>query len=138
MCEHRQFDLLGVMIRGELEGLRLEGGRYQPVRPVRARGWHRTEAMGLELRADGWLLRFHDPLEGRDLLTHSEASKALGIPVRAGDRAVQERDRAVCTEEERRAEAEATERLRVERELDQANQWIRELEALLRLSDNAG
>lgn len=72
------------------------------------------------------------------MLTHAEASKAIGISVRAGDRAVQGGDRAVCEEAERRAEPEAPEQLRVERELDRANQRIRELEALLRLSDNAG
>jgi len=85
--EYWRFDPLGVLIPGRLEGWRLEGGRYESVRAVRAAGWHRSEALGLELRAERWLLRFHDPLLERDLLTHAETSAAL-------ERAERERDRA--------------------------------------------
>ena len=109
--EYWRFDPLGELIAGRLAGWRLEGGRYERVRAVRAEGWHRSEALGLELRAERWLLRFHDPQLGCDLLTHSEA-------VRERDEAVLERDRVV-------------------RERDEANQRIRELEARLRLSDKS-
>ena len=129
--EYWRFDPLCELIPDGLEGWRLEGGRYQSVQAVREAGWHRSEALALELRAEGWLLRFHDPLLGRDLLTHAETGAALEIAERRLDRAQRK-------EAERRAEAEATARLRVEREIDEANQRIRELEALLRLSDNAG
>ena len=90
---------------------RLAAGRYERVRAVRAAGWHRSEALGLELRAERWLLRFHDPRLGRDMPTHAEA-------VRERDEAVLERDT-------------------VARERDEANQRIRELEARLRLSDKS-
>ena len=65
--EYWRFDPLGTLIPGRLAGSRLEGGQYQPVRAVRAAGWHRSEALGLELRAERWLLRFHDPLLGAGL-----------------------------------------------------------------------
>ncbi|MDE0261220.1 MAG: Uma2 family endonuclease, partial [Bryobacterales bacterium] len=85
--EYWRFDPLGELIPDGLEGWRLEGGRYKSVQAVREAGWHRSEALGLELRPEGWLLRFHDPLLGRDLLTHAETSAAL-------ERAERERDRA--------------------------------------------
>ena len=87
VLEYWRFDPLGELIAGRLEGWRLEGGRYERLRAVRAEGWHRSEALGLELRAERWLLRFHDPRLGRDMLTHAEA-------VRERDEAVQERDEA--------------------------------------------
>ena len=116
--EYWRFDPLGELIAGRLEGWRLAGGRYERVRAVRAEGWHRSEALGLELRAERWLLRFHDPRLGQDMPTHAEA-------VRERDEAVVERDEAVL------------ERDRVVRERDEANQRIRELEARLRLSDKS-
>ena len=109
--EYWRFDPLGEMIAGRLAGWRLEGGRYERVRAVRAAGWHRSEALGLELRAERWLLRFHDPRLGRDMLTHPETSEVL--------------------------QATASERDEALRKLDEANQRIHELEARLRLSDKS-
>ncbi len=109
--EYWRFDPLGELIAGRLAGWRLAGGRYERVRAVRAEGRHRSDALGLELRAERWLLRFHDPRLGRDMPTHAEA-------VRERDEAVLERDT-------------------VARERDEANQRIRELEARLRLSDKS-
>ena len=123
--EYWRFDPLGELIPGRLEGWRLEGGRYERVRAVRAAGWHRSEALGLELRAERWLLRFRDPLRGREMLTHAEISLELEVSVR-------ERDEAT-----RRAEAEATRRLTAEQEREAANQRIRELEARLRVADTS-
>ena len=116
--EYWRFDPLGELIAGRLAGWRLAAGRYERVRAVRPEGWYRSEALGLELRAERWLLRFHDPRLGRDMPTHAEA-------VRERDEAVLERDRVVL------------ERDRVARERDEANQRIRELEARLRLSDKS-
>ncbi len=138
--EYWRFDPLGELIAGRLEGWRLAAGRYQRVWAVRATGWHRSEALGLELRAERWLLRFHDPRLGQDMLTHTEASEALQATAR-------ERDEA-----ERKANAEATARLmavqerdeavrernEAVQERDEANRRIRELEARLRLSDKSG
>ena len=58
-----------------LEGHRLESGVYRPL-PARASSAGRvlkSEVLGLELRAEGELLRFHDPATGQDLRTHREA-----------------------------------------------------------------
>ena len=85
--EYWRFDPLGELIAGRLAGWRLAGGRYERLRAVRAEGWHRSDALGLELRAERWLLRFHDPQLGCDLLTHSELSEAL-------EAAASERDEA--------------------------------------------
>ena len=119
VSEYWRFDPLGVLIREGLQGWRLEGGRYERVRAERADGWHRSEALGLELRAEGRLLRFWDPQLGRDLMTHAETRQALQASERALQASEQERNQA-------------------ERELDQANQRIRELEAQLRLSGKSG
>ena len=99
--EYWRFDPIGRWIADGLEGWRLEGGRYGRVREAGEAGWHRSEVLGLELRPEGWLLRFRDPILGRDLLTHSETSRALQ---------------------------------QAERERDEAQRRIRELEGRLRLS----
>ena len=145
--EYWRFDPLGELIPGRLEGWRLEGGRYERVRAVRAAGWHRSEALGLELRAERWLLRFHDPRLGQDMLTHTETSEALQTTASERDEAerkakaeatarlmtVQERDEAV--RERNEAVQEGNEAVQ---ERDEANRRIRELEARLRLSDKSG
>ena len=105
VLEYRRFDPLG---RRTLEGWRLASGRYERVRQAGQAGCNRSEVLGLELRAEGWLLRFRDPLQGRNLLTHAETSRAL-------QGAERDRDKA-------------------ERERDEANRRIRKLEARLRLS----
>ena len=148
--EYWRFDPLGRRIREGLAGWRLVGGRYERVREAGEAGCYRSEVLGLELRAEGWLLRFRDPILGRDLLTHSETSRALQGAKRDRDEAARQRDEA-----ERRAEAEAAARVSAERdrdeaerdrdeakrerdeakrERDEATRRIRELEARLRLS----
>ena len=87
--EYWRFDPLGVLIREGLQGWRLGGGRYERVRATRADGWHRSEALGLELRAEGRLLRFWDPQMGQALVTYSESLRALRTAERARDEATQ-------------------------------------------------
>lgn len=127
--EYWRFDPTGRWIEQGLVGWRLSGGGYERVREETEAGCYRSEVLGLELRAEGWLLRFRDPILGRDLLTYSETSRALQETSRALQEAQGERDEA-----ERRAEAEAASRLQAERERDEANRRIQELEARLRLS----
>ena len=131
--EYWRFDPLGVLIREGLQGWRLGGGRYERVRATRADGWHRSEALGLELRAEGRLLRFWDPQKGEALVTHSEALGALRAAERDRTQAARERDAASREIDEAKRERDAA-----ARELDAANQRIRELEARLRLSDRSG
>ena len=151
--EYWRFDPLGELIAGRLEGWRLAAGRYDRVRAVRAGGWHGSEALGLELRAERWLLRFHDPRLGRDMLTHAETSEALQEAasqrdgavrerdgaVRKLDGAVRQRDEAMSERDEavRKREEAMSERDNAVREREEANHRIRELEARLRLSDKS-
>ena len=123
--EYWRFDPLGELIAGRLEGWRLAAGRYERVRAVRAAGWHRSEALGLELRAERWLLRFHDPQRGQDMLTHAETSEALQAAASQRDEAMSARDEAMSERDE------------AVRERDEAHQRIRELEERLRLSDKS-
>jgi hypothetical protein len=125
VLEYWRFDPLGELIAGRLEGWRLEGGRYERLRAVRAAGWHRSEVLGLELRAERWLLRFHDPRLGRDMLTHAETSDALQATASKRDAAMSECDEAMRERDE------------AVRERDEAHERIRELEARLRLSDKS-
>ena len=129
VAEYWRFDPLGRRVRQGLEGWRLEGACYERVRAAGEAAWYRSEVLGLELRAEGWLLRFRDPVSGRDLLAHSEAGRAL----QEADRRA-ESEAAARLKAERTAEIEAAARLKAERERDEANRRIRELEARQRRS----
>ena len=75
VAEYWLFDAKGDLFQPPLEAFRLESGVYRPL-PARASSAGRvlkSEALGLELRAEGELLRFHDPATGQDLRTHREA-----------------------------------------------------------------
>ena len=93
--EYWRFDPVGEQIRQVLEGWRLVATGYEQVRETGSAGWHRSDVLGLDLRAEGWLLRFRDPRLGRDLMTHVEANRALRESDRQRDRAERERDKAV-------------------------------------------
>ena len=143
VAEYWRFDPLGKRVRQGLEGWRLAGACYKRVRAAGEAGWYRSEVLGLELRAEGWLLRFRDPVSGRDLLTHAEAGRALQEAERRADaeaaarlQADRERDDAERErdEAERTAEIEAAARMKAERERNEANRRIRELEARQRRS----
>ena len=133
VSEYWRFDPLGERIAEGLVGWRQEAGCYQRVRGQNSAGWYRSEVLGLELRAEGWLLRFRDPQHGRELLTHAETSRALHISEH--ERARAERKAEIEAEARRAAERERDE---AARERDEANQQIRELKAKLRLSDESG
>ncbi len=100
--EYWRFDPLGVLIREGLVGWRLVGGRYEQVRPGRAENWHRSEELGLELRAEGRLLRFWDPLRGQALATYSETLRAL----QAAEHEKQALQQRVSAAEQRVSEAD--------------------------------
>ena len=78
VAEYWLFDAKGDLFQPPLEGHRLESGVYRPL-PARASSAGRvlkSEVLGLELRAEGELLRFHDPATGEDLRTHREEATA--------------------------------------------------------------
>ena len=86
--------------------------------------WHQSLVLELDLRAEGQLLRFRNPLQGRPLVTCSEECQARKDAERKADSA------------QRWAEAEAAARRNAEcsadnaeRERDEANRRILELEA---------
>ena len=75
VAEYWLFDAKGDLFQPPLEGHRLESGVYRPLPAHTSSAGHvlKSEALGLELRAEGELLRFHDPATGQDLRTHREA-----------------------------------------------------------------
>ena len=125
--EYWRFDPLGVLIREGLVGWRLASGRYEQVRPGRAGSWHRSEELGLELRAEGRLLRFWDPLQGRVLATYSESLRALQAAERE-KQALQQRVSAA----EREKQAAEREKQAAERRATKADEKARALEEQLR------
>lgn len=130
--EFWRFDPDRTSIPQGLEGWRLEGASYERVRETRQDegvSWHQSLVLELDLRADGKLLRFRNPLLGRSLLTYSEECQARRDAEQRADRA------------QRWAEAEAAARrnaecraANAERERDEADRRILELEARLRVS----
>ena len=115
--EYWLFDPRGRLFRrrGEpqLQGLKLVGGEYAPLPAVQAHGAAaiRSEALGLDLRADGELIRFSDSATGKDVLHRDETEAALA---QATARAEREAERAE-REAQRAAELAAEiERLRAD------------------------
>lgn len=113
--EYWRFDPVGDLIPQGLEGWRLGRAGYKPVRQTRSTGRYRSAALGLELRADEWLLRFRDPRLGRDLMTYAEVARAH-----------QEAERNLSRTEHKLDVAT--------KERDEANRRIHELETILRLA----
>ena len=99
--EYFQFDPLGDYLSPRLQGFRLVGGRYRPLRP-RPDGSLLSQATGTVFRLDGSQLRLSDAVTGALLLRHEEEAKARR-------RAEAERDQA---EERVRALEEELARLR--------------------------
>src|SRR5260221_14576324 len=63
--EYFQFDPTGDYLKPRLQGLRLTDGQYQPIAMVNGRLY--SEQLGLDLEAEGDMLRFYDPLTGERL-----------------------------------------------------------------------
>ena len=161
VSEYWRFDPDGRQIPQELEGWRLDGLQYRPVAASRQAGGARTyrsEVLGLDLRAEGGLLRFRDPQTGQDLLTYHETHDARETAERRADTAERRADNAerkvdaeavarrdaerrADTAERRadtaegRAEAERVARRRAEHERDQLNRRVLELEARSRVPE---
>ncbi len=127
--EFWRFDPDRTSIPQGLEGWRLAGTGYERVRETKQEvdvSWHQSLVLELDLRAEGQLLRFRNPLQGRPLMTYSEECRARKDAERKADSA------------QRWAEAEAAARRNAEcradnaeRERDEANRRILELEARL-------
>ncbi len=152
--EYWRFDPTGTLIAEGLVGWRLRGGRYQRARATGLANGYRSVALGLDLRAEGPLLRFWDTRRGRSLPTHAEASRALEQSQKQLDRTDRKLDAAErkldeterrLGQTERELEQEACLRQQAEQEreqaegkLNEAQRQIRELQSLLRLPGKSG
>ena len=78
--EYWQFDPQGLFPPGtpRLQGMALADGRYEPLaaRLINGARTIRSRALGLDLRADGELIRFRNPVTGKDVRHHGEAEAA--------------------------------------------------------------
>jgi hypothetical protein len=114
--EYFLFDPFGDCLNPQLQGYRLRGGKYHPVRAVGGRLPSRV--LGLHLEADGEDLRLYDPQAQRWLPTEQEHAAQVQVRLhQQEDRAEQERVRA----EQERVRAEQ-ERVRAEQEHMRAEQ----------------
>ncbi len=105
IAEYWLFDPVGGDIPGlpdRVAGYRLVEGEYQPIAPLPEGRGCPSGVLGLELRAEGANLRFHDPRTGQDLLLHGE--ERAGRMAEAAGRKAEAAAREVA--EERAAEAE--------------------------------
>ena len=146
--EYWLFDAKGdVFPRGtpRLQGLKLVDGEYRPLEP-RLVGGERmihSEALGLDVRVDGELLRFRDTASGKDVRRWDEVRADEEQARAATEQAQAAKEQALAAAEQARAEAEqeAAQRkaadARVEQEAARAGRAearVAELEAALRRS----
>jgi Uma2 family endonuclease len=101
VTEYFLFDPYGEYLRPQLQGYRLQRGRYVPIKPVKGR--LPSKVLGLHLEAVNGELRFYDPA----------TQKCLPLPAERVE--VAEFERAQAEVREARAEAEVA-RLRLELE----------------------
>ncbi|MYE14623.1 MAG: Uma2 family endonuclease [Gammaproteobacteria bacterium] len=79
VTEYWRFDPRGEFFQPALQGLSLDDGRYRPI-AERVRDGRReipSAVLGLTLRAEKELVRFHDLDRGVDIATHQEAASRL-------------------------------------------------------------
>ena len=77
--EYFLYDPTGEHYSPRLRGYRLEDGEYERLTAVESIDRTlilRSEVLGLEMRARGDWMRFHDPAAGEDLLSHAEEHAA--------------------------------------------------------------
>lgn len=67
------FDPEGKSIEGQLLGLRLRDGAYEPIPPLSGRAGYPCAVLNLEFRNEWGNLRIRDPETGEDLKSHQEA-----------------------------------------------------------------
>jgi Uma2 family endonuclease len=108
--EYFLFDPLGDYLELRLQGHRLRGGEYRPVRTVAGR--LPSQVLGLHLEPHGWELRLFDPSTGRWLTTPAE-----WLAERDAARRQAEQAEARATQAEQRAAQAEAENERLRREL---------------------
>ena len=106
ITEYWQFAPTGDYLTPSLQGFMLSGGRYGRALALERVGavWSAySPALGLNLRLDGGMLRFHDPMTDEYLLTLLEENRAR----RDAENRFQESEQARREAEARLAEVEA-------------------------------
>ena len=73
IAEFWLFDPEGKSIPGQLLGLSLRDGGYEPIPPLRGRAGYLSAVLNLEFRNESGSLRIRDPETGEDLKSHQEA-----------------------------------------------------------------
>ena len=134
--EYWQYDPTGEYFTPVLQGLRFAGAAYVRQLAVASPDGALTltsDALGLELRAQGGEMRFRDPATGQTLLSYSEmdAARQEEAAARRKEAAARQKEAAARREAESRADAAAA---RAEREAaarQAAEARLAELEALL-------
>ena len=137
-----------------LQGFELVDGEYRPLesRLVDGKRMIRSEALGLDVYADGKLLRFRDPATGQDIQRRQEVKAAAALDKARADREADQRKTAEARakREAARADQEAAQRkteaaarsaaedraANAEVRAEQADERIAELEAMLRRSQS--
>ena len=123
-----------------LQGLKLVDGEYLPLPSRLADGGRmiRSEALGLDVRVDGELLRFRDAATGRDVphrpevaaaAEHAEAQAKREAAQRKAAEAKAEREAARAEQEAARAIREASARSAAEARVAQLEAALRRLQA---------
>jgi Uma2 family endonuclease len=99
--EYFQFDPLGEYLSPRLQGHRLMGGRYRPIRP-NADGSLVSRSTGVIFRAEGTQLRLTDAATGAPLLRNEEERKAR----RQAEKAQRQAEKKAATEAKARQQAD--------------------------------
>ena len=112
--EYFQFDVTSDYLNPNLQGWRLEKGKYRKISSANPREKNRlySEVLGLFLVAEGRRMRFYDPVSQRFLLSYTEQAEQITSSAQALD--FMERRVAMETQ---RAEQESEARLTAEAEL---------------------
>lgn len=107
VLEYWQYDPTGDYLDPPLQGFALSAGRYQAslaLEEVEGVSSAYSSALGLNLRLDAGVLRFHDPLTDEYLLTYLEENKARQAEAQARREA---ENRLLESEQARKAEGRA-------------------------------
>ena len=121
-----------------LQGLKLVDGEYVPLPWQLAEGGRtiRSGVLGLDIRAEGELLRFRDPATGRDIPHRAEVVAAAERAKAAAKRAEAQAKREAAQRKaaEAKAEREAARAIREASARSSAEARVAQLEAALRRS----
>ena len=123
--EYWRYDPTGDHFTPRLQGLRLWGKGYRPL-PAQWRDGTQvlhSDALGLDLRVEGELLRFRDPATGEDLPTC-----LVEIAARRESEAVRRESEAARQESEARLAREAAAREAAEAEVAKLRALVRDLQ----------